>query len=178
MFTKPTLVLVVAVAIAGAAFAGSQIESRLSNCSAINCAGETIRVTHQAAEPFVSQLFARVGECLRVDVTQQSADTGLMLLSPLVPLAVASDDRSDADTRPLLMLDELPWTGWYTLVVGFEGTGNSVVRAKVDYGRYPGGNANCAPPTAAAAQKFDRLVGDPAKVVSPPAADATDPPAE
>lgn len=169
MFTKAFLMIGSALAVTGAAWAGSQIESRVSACGGPNCAGETIRGTHQATEPFVSQIFARAGECLRLDVTQQSADVGLVVAAPVAPFAASSDDRDAGDTRPLLMLDMLPWTGWYTVVVAFEDVGNTVVRFRLDYGRYPGGNSNCQAPAAAAAQQFQRLAGEPTQAV--PSAD-------
>ena len=168
MSNKLCLGISAAVLATTAAWAGSQIESRLSACTATNCAGETIRVTHQATEPFVSQLYARTGECLRLDVTQQSANTAIFVVAPRGNAGATSTDRDPGvDERPLLMLDNLPWTGWYTVIVGFEGAGNTVVRARLDYGRYPGGNANCQPPVAAAAQEFERFGGDPAMPALP-----------
>src|SRR4030095_3034156 len=127
-----------------AAWAGSQIESSFSSCGTINCAGETIRGTHQATEPFVSQIFARAGECLRLDVTQQSADTALRVVGPTVFFTQVNTNREAGDTRPLLQLDDLPKTGWYTILVSLQGAGNTVVNFTLDYGRYPGGNATCA----------------------------------
>ena len=68
MFTRSCLGIVIVVLTASVAWAGSQIESRVSSCDTTNCSGETIRGTHQAAEPFVTQIFARAGECLRLDL--------------------------------------------------------------------------------------------------------------
>jgi hypothetical protein len=178
MFTRASLGIITTVLTASAAWAGSQIESRVSSCDTTNCSGETIRGTHQAAEPFVTQIFARAGECLRLDVTEQSADVALLVAAPAVPSIVRNADRGAGDTRPLVMIDEIEWTGWYTVIVGFEDVGNTVVRFRLDYGRYPGGNNNCAAPAAAAAQRFERLVGDPAKVVAPAVDVELDDPAE
>lgn len=160
MSSKICFGIPVALLAATAAWAGSQIDSRVSECTGTNCAGETIRVTHQAAEPFVSQLFARAGECLRLDVTQQTGDTAIFVVAPVAGQGASNSDRDPGvDLRPLLLLDDLPWTGWYTVVIGFQGVGNRVVRAKLDYGRYPGGNANCQPPATAVAQKFEPVGG-------------------
>ena len=168
MYMKSILTIVIATLAAGSARAGSQLDSRISTCTTTNCAGESIRATHQAAEPFVTQIFARAGECLRLDVIQQTADLALLVAAPIPPAIARNSDRDGAtDTRPLLMLDELQWTGWYTIIVGFEDIGNTVVRFRLDYGRYPGGNANCVAPAAASVQKFERPAGDPAKVVAP-----------
>jgi len=143
MFTRASLAIVTAVVAASTAWAGALIESRVSTCGTINCAGETIRGTHQATEPFVSQIFARAGECLRLDVTQESADTALRVVGPRVNFTAGSNNRDAGDTRPLLQLDALPTTGWYTVLVSLQGAGNTVVRFTLDYGRYPGGNTNC-----------------------------------
>jgi hypothetical protein len=151
MFTKAGWVIGGLAVASGAAWAGSQIESRISSCTTINCAGETIRGTHQAAEPFVSQIFARAGECLRLDVTQETADTALRVVGPTVNFTAGNNNREAGDTRPLLRLDDLPSTGWYTVLVSLQGAGNTVARFRLDYGRYPGGNPNCTEAAAVAA---------------------------
>ena len=150
MSSKVCLAIVIASMTTTAAWAGSQIESILSTCGTINCAGETIRGTHQATEPFVSQVFARAGECLRLDVTQQTADTALRVVGPTVVFTRSNTNREAGDSRPLLKLDDLPSTGWYTILVSLQGAGNTVVGFTLDYGRYPGGNANCAGAATAA----------------------------
>ena len=155
MTTKILLGIAVALSATGAAWAGSQIEARLSTCSTINCAGETIRGTHQATEPFVSQVFARAGECLRFDVSDETADTALRVVGPTVNVTFGNNNREAGDTRPLLRLNNLAATGWYTVLVSLQSGGNTVVRFKLDYGRYPGGNANCTGPVSATAADGD-----------------------
>ena len=157
MITKAILAIAITASATSVAWAGNQIESRISSCTTTNCAGESIRGTHQAAEPFVTQIFARAGECLRLDVTEQSADMALVVVAPVPPAIVRNADRSSGDTRPLVRVDGLDVTGWYTVVIGFEEAGNTVVRFRLDYGRYTAGNINCAPSTAAATQQFERL---------------------
>jgi hypothetical protein len=144
MIKKVLWGIVMATLTSGMASAGSQIESLVSACSTINCAGQTILGTHQSTEPFVTQIFARAGECLRLDVSQQSADTALRVVGPTVNVTFGNNNRKASDTRPLLRLDELVATGWYTVLVSFQGAGSTLVRFRLDYGRYPGGNANCA----------------------------------
>ena len=143
MYTKACGVIGSVLVATGVAWAGSQIESRISSCTSINCAGETIRGTHQTTEPFVTQIFARAGECLRLDVTQESEDTALRVVGPTVNVTFGNNNREAGDTRPLLRLDDLAATGWYTVLVSRQGAGNEVVRFRLDYGRYPGGNPNC-----------------------------------
>jgi len=166
---KSTWIGCIAVATTGVAWAGAQLESTLSSCSTINCSGMTIRGVHQAREPFVTQIYALRGECMRLEISEQSADTALLVLSPSVLFGQGSDDRDGADDRPLLLLDALPWTGWYTVVVSNERTGNATVRFELEYGRYPGGNANCQAAAAAAGGMpgFQRLYGNPIKAIAP-----------
>jgi hypothetical protein len=159
MFMKASLVIGGALIASGAAWAGSQIESRISTCGSINCAGESIRGTHELTEPFVTQIFARAGECLRLDVTQESADTALRVVGPSVNFTAGNNNREAGDTRPLLRLDDLASTGWYTVLVSLQGAGNTVVRFRLDYGRYQGGNVNCTEIAATSAADGDAANG-------------------
>jgi hypothetical protein len=170
MSNRLWLGILVALAASNAAWAGGQVESTRSTCSPINCAGMTMRGIHQVNEPFVIQVFARAGECLRLDVSTQTADMALLVVAPSVNFGQISDDRDVGDTRPLLALDALPWTGWYTVAVSPFDVDQATARFTLEYGRYPGGNPNCAPPAAAAAQSFQLMGGDLSKAYSPASA--------
>lgn len=128
-----------------AAWAGAQYESPMSSCTALNCSGMTIRGIQQSNEPFVIQVYARAGECLRLDIGQQSEDAAMVVLYPSVFYEWYNDDRDHdgGDFRPLIGIDPVPWTGWYTVVVSYFDLDDRVTRFTLDYGRYPGGNINC-----------------------------------
>ncbi len=162
-----------AFAASNAAWAGAQLESTRSTCAPINCAGMTLRGIHQVNEPFMVQVFARAGECLRLDVSTQTADLAMVIIAPSVNFGQVSDDRDVGDTRPLLALDVLPWTGWYTVLVSPFDVDQTTARFTLEYGRYPGGNANCAPAPTAAGQSFQLMGGDGSKAFSPASAAVT-----
>jgi hypothetical protein len=159
-----------AIAASQAAWAGSQLESTRSTCAPINCAGMTLRGIHQVNEPFVIQVFAREGECLRLDVSTQTEDLAMLIVAPSINFGQVSDDRDAGDTRPLLALDVLPWTGWYTVAISPYDVGQTTARFTLEYGRYPGGNPNCAPAPTAAGQSFQLMGGDRSKAYSPASA--------
>ena len=163
MLNRIGLAIVTALITANVAWAGSQLESTRSACGVLNCAGTTFRGIYQATEPFVVQVFAREGECLRLDIDEQTEDMAMVVMSPSVWDAFISDDRDfdGGDTRPLIGWDLIPWTGWYTVIVSyFDHDPRLVGRFNLNYGRYPGGNVNCQMPAAATAQQLRLLGGD------------------
>ena len=146
---------------ANAAWAGSVLEDTVSACTAINCLAMSIRGVHQVNEPFVAQVFAKEGECLRLDVDSQTQDLALLVSSPSVNLAGINDDRDfeGDDFRPLIVIDPVPATGWYTVAVSYFDFGPVVGKFILMYGRYPGGNANCAVAATSSSASLERRGG-------------------
>ena len=162
-------IIAVALISTSLARAGSIVEAFASSCTGINCAGLTIRGVHQRTEPFLLQVFASEGECLRLDVDGQSDDTAMLLITPSVNFAALSDDRDfdGEDFRPLIAVDPVPWTGWYTVVVSYFDLDNRRVKFNLKYGRYPSGNPNCAQALTATAAQIKRLTAPVPKVSTP-----------
>lgn len=152
---------------ASVAWAGSVFEDTVSACTGENCGAMTLRGVHQANEPFVIQVFSAEGECLRLDVTTQTQDTALLLSTPSVNAAGVNDDRDfdGGDLRPLIVLDPVPATGWYTVVVSYFDWAALVSKFNLKYGRYPTGNPNCAEPATSAVASLQRLNANPSKIV-------------
>ncbi len=171
MFNNIGLVVVGAFMAASAAWAGPQLESLKSNCTKINCSGQTIRGIHVDNNPFIIQVYARVNECLRLDVSSQTQDMAMLLVTPSVNFGAVVDDRDfdGGDLRPLIVVDPVPISGWYTVSVSYFDLVDQDGRFTLDYGRYPTGNPNCQVPTAVAAQQLQRLGGNPSKVSVPSA---------
>src|SRR5262245_43101271 len=126
-----------------AARAGAQLETTRSTCTVSNCAGMTIRGVVQGNEPFVVQVYAREGECLRLDVSEQTEDLSMHFFGPFFQSAASSGDDRPGDTRPFLAYGGLPHTGWYTVIVQLRDPANVDARFKLEYGRYNNGNVNC-----------------------------------
>lgn len=145
MGNKIGLAIVPVLLATTAAWAGPQFEAQLSRCTGINCAGTTMRGIHQRDEPFIIQIFAKAGECLRLDVSTQTEDMAMVAISPSVWDGIISDDRDfdGGDFRPLITVDPVVWTGWYTVIVSHFDHVPLVGRFTLEYGRYPTGNPNC-----------------------------------
>jgi hypothetical protein len=156
--------------------AGSIVEAFAATCTGINCAGLTIRGIHQRTEPFLLQVFASEGECLRLDVDGQSDDTAMLLATPSVNFGVVSDDRDGVggDLRPLIMVDPVPWTGWYTVAVSYFDFDNRRVKFNLKYGRYPSGNPNCTQDPTASAQQIRKFTETAPKAHAPAASSLQD----
>jgi hypothetical protein len=171
MPSKVSIAIIGGCLAANAAWAGTQVEDTVSNCSIPNCAAQSLRAVHQTNEPFVIQVFAAEGECLRLDVDSQTQDTAMLLASPAVHIVAASDDRDfDADDfRPLIFIDPIPATGWYTVAVSYFDWAPTVAKFVLKYGRYPSGNANCPVPPPATGAQLKQLGVDSSKVKAPKA---------
>jgi hypothetical protein len=159
MSTRIGVALYVGCLTTGVAWGGTQLEDTVSNCTPINCGAQTIRAVHQTNEPFVIQVFAGEGECLRLDVDSQTQDTVLLLASPSVLAHDYDDDRDleNDDFRPLYLLDPVPATGWWTVAVSYWDWAPTVAKFVLKYGRYPSGNPNCAAATASSASRLKSL---------------------
>jgi hypothetical protein len=102
--------------------------------------------------PWIVNVFAHGGECLRLDVTRpvQNEETlttlGIMVIDPFGGV-YRNTRRSSSDFRPLVKINTLGDPGWYAVVVQrtFDETGPA--RFTLRYGRYNAGNPNCANPT-------------------------------
>ncbi len=168
MRSKLAMAVVGSCVAASAAWAGSQLEDTVSNCTGINCAAMAIRGVHQTNEPFVIQVFAAEGECLRLDVDSQTQDLALALVSPSANAIAGNDDREEGvDTRPLFFQDEMPATGWYTVVISYWDWAPTQAKFILKYGRYPAGNPNCAAVAAAASSQLVPPAGNPGKAQVP-----------
>ena len=150
---------------AGPAGAGSQLEDTVSSCSGINCGALVIRGVQQTNEPFVVQVFSAAGECLRLDIDEQSQNLGMATVSPNVFIGGFSDDRSISDDRPLIRMDPTDLTGWHTIVVSLENPGPQLAKFTLKYGRYPTGNPNCE--AATSLQSIEPQANKPASAASP-----------
>ena len=125
-------------------------------CTGINCSSVRIDgvVRQNAGEvhPWVIELFANPGTCLRAEVTAQGADLEAVLIAPNGN--VYRNDDSGLAPCPLCPLIKVnptpgPSRGWYTLQIAhFSGTPVDANFALL-YGLYPAGNPNCAGPTLA-----------------------------
>ena len=126
----------------------------VSSCSGVNCSSVIINgtVTNPASNnhPWVIETYARTGECVRLQTLSQAVDLEMAVTAPNGSLYRNDDGGVAPCSLCSLVKFTAPNTGWYTVQLSqFAGT-PSYSDIQLAYGRYTGGNANCATPTAPA----------------------------
>jgi hypothetical protein len=102
-------------------------------------------VNHQ---PWTIDVYASQGQCLRLFVGLEDADSELVVVAPNGTVYRNDDVNGAADRRPLVKIPSAPNSGWYTVHVSpFNGAALNYNFA-LWYGRYSAGNINCAGGTA------------------------------
>lgn len=140
------------------ASSGSAVAVGLATCTTTNCRAKTIQGLYTSSnglavgQAWVYQFYAQQGDCLRLDVVSQTSDTEMALVSPnpatgnTVNFVWADDDLSGG-LRPLIKVDPVPRTGYYTLVLSRFSASAVNASFGIKYGRYNSGNMNCASPS-------------------------------
>lgn len=94
------------------------------------------------AEPWTMQVYAEVGQCLRLFVPTTSFDSELTVIAPNG--SVFRDDDGGGSNRPLVKIASAPNKGWYTVHVAHYAGAAITANFGLLYGRYAAGNVNCA----------------------------------
>ena len=113
----------------------------------------TLNDTGVNSQPWVAELYAGIGECVRFFVTTTAFDAKLTVITPNG--TIFRDDDSGGSLRPLVEINGAPVSGWYTVQVGhFAGQPQNANFALL-YGRYNVNNPNCGTPTSPFSQVND-----------------------
>jgi hypothetical protein len=136
-----------AASVPGRAEAGPLFDSSPATCTAVNCSsvsvgGFLLAVSTTSPLPWVGQVFAGSGDCLRLDVTQQDQDLEMVAVAP-DGATFRNDNRASGDTRPLVRINGAR-SGWYTVQVGRFDGGAAETSFTLAFGRYNLNNPNCA----------------------------------
>lgn len=127
----------------------------VSTCTGADCSSVVIggTVTNPANNnhPWVIETFAAIGECLRLRVLSEAADLEMTVTAPNG--TVFRNDDGGLAPCPLCSLVKFvaPNRGWYTVQISHFGGTPTYSDLELAYGRYNGGNPNCAGPTPPAA---------------------------
>ncbi len=162
----------------GPAAASTELfDDTVSSCTTANCSSIRLPGTLMSYPPsagnWVANVFALPGECLRLDVSAQTADLEMVVVAPNGTV-YRNDDRSATNDRPLVKIASAPRDGWYTVHLAHYNGDAVNADFILLYGRYPGGNPNCSggtPPlsaTAFSAQEEDLKPGDRGATPPPP----------
>jgi len=151
-FLAPALLLACGLANATNLFDPSVSSTSTLDGSSLELDG-TLHDTNGNPAPWVVEVYAGAGECMRLFVTTTAFDAKITAIAPNG--TVYRDDDGGGSLRPLVKIDRT-MQGWYTVQVahyaGFPQNANFTLL----YGRYATGNVNCANPTS----PFGRTRGD------------------
>jgi hypothetical protein len=132
----------------------SIFDDSVSTCTGANCSSLRIPATIFAFGPsagvFTIDVFATPGQCVRLDLTSPaSPDMEMVVVAPNGTVFRNDDRNGSLDRRPLVKIGSAPINGWYTVHISqFAGVATETNMVLL-YGRYNGGNPNCAAPTPA-----------------------------
>jgi hypothetical protein len=143
--------------LASPSLATQMFDPTFATCSRINCSSVQVGGTMNAAGapigaasarsagPWVGEIFADNGACLRLDVLVEDTDGIMVAVSPSGRV-FSNDDRDGDDLRPLVKIGNTE-RGWYTVHVSTFAGVPSEADFILAFGRYNRGNRNCASPT-------------------------------
>jgi hypothetical protein len=94
------------------------------------------------------EVYATVGECVRLDVVTESVDMNMTVTAP-DGRVYFNEDKGPSNKRPRVEIASAPNTGWYNVSVGPSSGASGDARFAMSYGRYSAGNPNCANATPA-----------------------------
>lgn len=135
----------------GTAWAGSEFVAPASTSTSINGGAATVTraatLSASGAHPWVAQIQAPSGRCLRIGVTSQTTDLGMQVAAPNTFTAWRDDD-SGGSLRPLVKIFSTPFNGWYTVSINHFAGAAVNATFTLTFAHYPVGNPNCFAPTA------------------------------
>ena len=118
----------------------------------------TLNDTNGNSQPWTAELYAGVGECLRLFVTSTAFDAKLTVIAPNG--TVYRDDDSGGSLRPLVRIANAPTQGWYTVQVAHWAGSPINANFTLLYGRYSAGNTNCSIATTPSVETATHSVKD------------------
>jgi hypothetical protein len=159
LLLAPALLLACGLASATNLFDPSVSSTSTLDGSSLELDG-TLHDTNGNPAPWVAELYAGAGECVRLFVTTTAFDAKLTVVAPNG--AVYRDDDGGGSLRPLVKIGSAPVQGWYTVQVAHYAGVPQNANFTLLYGRYVAGNVNCANPTSPFGRtRSDEMLKDP-----------------
>lgn len=142
-------------------------DSSVSTCTGADCSslqiGGTVTNPSNNNHPWVVNAFAAAGECVRLRVLSQASDLEMTVIGPDGSMFRNDDGGLAPCTLCSLVKFVAPSRGWYTVQVSHFGGTPTYSDLQLAYGRYNGGNPNCASPTPPALAAAAELAAPVAK---------------
>ena len=153
MLSKAFCSAILAFGVAGIA---SQAEAGLINdptiatCTSVGCSSTILSAALASfgslAGTWTEQIAVGGARCLRIQVTQETADLEMTVIAPNGTIYQNDDTAAPTDKRPRLKINNTPAPGSYTVVIG-QASGSPVTQNfLVAFGVYALGNMNCTSP--------------------------------
>ena len=144
--------LVLGVALMGGTAWATNMFGPLNTCTGINCGARVIQGTvtqfGPTAQPWVAEIFADPGRCMRLAVTTEGVDLETVVRAPNGQVFRNDDGAAACFLCPVVKIANTPNNGWYTVSIGqFAGAAASA-NFTLAYSLYNLGNPNCAGATA------------------------------
>jgi hypothetical protein len=169
LILAPALLLAGGLANATNLFDPSVSSTSILDGSSLELDG-TLHDTNGNPAPWVAELYAGRGECVRFFVTTTAFDAKITVIAPNG--TVYRDDDSGGSLRPLVKIASAPVQGWYTVQVAHYAGVPQNANFTLLYGRYTAGNVNCANPTSPFGRtRPDEAQKDPSLAAEPAAKD-------
>jgi hypothetical protein len=134
------------------AFAGPIHDPTTSTCTGANCSsvvlgGTLLSLGTGSAGQWIQEVFARAGQCVRIQVTQETQDLAMTVVAPNGAIYENDQGGGACPNCPNVKIGNAPRTGWYSVNVAHFNGAAVEGSFTLAYGTYPAGNANCAGPT-------------------------------
>ena len=114
----------------------------------INGWGTSFQPPQSNVGPWVAQVFAAKGECLRLRVTAQSTDTEMVVIAASGGAYRNNNSNiAPCPACPLIKLRTGKVGGWHTVQISQKGGAPVSSTFTLSYGRYDSANPNCNSPT-------------------------------
>ena len=144
--------LVLGVALMGGTAWATELIAPASSSTTINGGAASVQGTTMqgpGAHPWVAQIQAPAGRCLRLAVTVEGSDLGMQVAAPSVFTAFRNDDAfvGSCIRCPVVKIGSTPNAGFYTVSINFFDGAANTTPFTLRYAHYPVGNPNCAAPT-------------------------------
>lgn len=128
----------------GSARATELFDPTFDSCAGLNCSsvvvGGVVNSFANTPKPWTAEIRATAGRCLRLDVTQQTADLEIVVVAPN-GVVYRNDDSNGL--RPLVKINPTA-TGFYTVQIAQWAGSVTESTFQLAFGVYTLNNANCA----------------------------------
>lgn len=141
--------LVLGVALMGGTAWATNMFGPSNTCTELNCGSQGISGTvtqfGPTAQPWVAEIFASPGRCMRVAVVSEGADLKTVVTAPDGEVFRNDDGfAGNCPLCPVVKIANTPNNGWYTVSINYWNGAPVSTNFTLHYSLYNLGNPNCS----------------------------------